>query len=241
MIGIIRRIIGIAMISSRWIVRQPLWIVQGIISIIGISVLMMVWGGLEAIKNLALAFIIIGFWGQGLNLMAQNIGWYRVNKIEDMFICSPISILEYYVGVGLGTLTFSLINLFPSFLILFYVDLLYVIPIVLVMGAISLFIGSFVGLIAVLNIKNPTNVSAITNPLYTLTVLLPPVYYPAFYLPYPINMIASIIPTSVLMELSRYFVGIQTVFNFTILTILLIIWFLAPLIFLFKIISWGRR
>lgn len=234
-----RRVLGIAYLTSRWIVRQPLWMFQAFIYIIGFLIMMFAWGGLYAIKNITLVFIIIGFWSQGLNIIAQNIGWGKIMKLEEMIIGSPIGLLEFYLGVVLGSLFFSLVDVIPAIILLYVVDLLYILPYLLVLGVLAMFLGSFIGLIVVLRIKNPTNISALTNPLVSLTTLLPPVYYPASLLPHNIGTTLSLIPTATLMEIARWLGGLPSSLNISYAFLNIGLWFVVVLLLLSRIIRWG--
>lgn len=234
-----RKTLGIAILTSRWIFRQPLWIFQSFIFIIGFVIMMFAWGGLYAIKNITLVFVIIGFWSQGLNIIAQNVGWSKIMKLEEMIIGSPIGILEYYLGVATGSLLFTFIDLIPAAILLYIVGLIGLMPYLILLGVVALFLGSFIGLIIVLRVKNPTNISAITNPAVTLTTLIPPVYYPASMLPHGIGIILSLVPTATLMEVARFLSGLPTVLEMWVAILNLVIWFAVALILLSRVVRWG--
>jgi ABC-2 type transport system permease protein len=162
-------------------------------------------------------------------------------KLEEMIIGSPIGILEYYVGVATGSLLFAFVNLIPAAILLYIVGLIGLIPHLIVLGVLALFLGSFIGLIIVLRVKNPTNISAITNPAVTLTTLLPPVYYPASMLPHGIGFILSLVPTATLMEAARFLSGLPTVLDIWVVIINLGVWFAVALILLSRVVRWGLR
>jgi len=235
----IRRIIGVAVFSSKWIFRQPLWLFQSAIFILGILIMLFAWGGLNAIKNLALAFIIVGFWNSGLNLIAQEIGWSKITKVNEMYYASPVKIYEYYLGVTIGTLIFSVMDIISAAILLYIVKMLYILPILIPLGVIALVLGSFLGLIIVLRIKNPTNISAITNPLSTLTTILPPVYYPAIILPKQIAYFLTLFPTATLMEIARNIIGVKTILTINQAVIITLTWLVIVIILLTKTIKWG--
>jgi ABC-2 type transport system permease protein len=240
-VKVLYRIVGVGVLTSRWIIRQPLWMVQSLIWVVGFILIMAAWGGVEAIKNIAIVFMLISFWTIGLNIVAQDLGWSKVSKRDEMFIASPLTLTEYYLGIIFGAMIYIGVFLVPSAILLYYLGILHLFPLLFLLGIISLFLGSFVGMIAVLRIRNPTNISAITNPLVTLTNVIPPVYYPAYILPPSIGKISALVPTATVMEIARYYSGIPTVLTPIEAAVNLALWFLASLIILSKLITWGRE
>ena len=236
----IYRIIGISVLTSRWIIRQPLWILQSLLFILGFIILMVAWGGMEAVKNFALVLVISGYWTIGVNIVAQEYGWNRIYHLDEMFIASPVTILDYFIGIVLGVSIYNTIFMAISMIMLIYLGIPHIMLPLLVLGLIGLILGSFIGLIAVLMVKNPTNISAITNPLVTLTNMLPPVYYPSVVLPPIIDKALVMVPTATLMEIARYYTGMPTVISPIEATIILIAWLAATLLTLSRLITWGR-
>ena len=237
----LNRIIGVAVLTSRWVVRQPLWLLQAVIFTLGFLILLFAWGGIAAIKNLALLLVVSGFWTLGLNIVAQDYGWNRLMKIDEMFIASPVSLFEYFVGILLGMSIYNALFIILSLALLWYLGLLQIFALLILLGIIDLILGSFIGLIAVLKIRNPTNISAITNPLSTLTTILPPVYYPSTLLPTPLNKIASVIPPATLMEIARSASGFETSLTLIEASIIIFGWLITSTIILSKLITWGRE
>jgi len=235
------RVLGVAVLTSRWVFRQPLWLFQAVIFTLGFLVLMFAWGGVEAVKNFALLLVVSGFWSLGINIVAQDYGWNRLMRIDQMFIASPVTIFEYFVGMLLGLTLYNLLFIVLSLLMLWYLGILYVFPLLVILGLIGLVLGSFLGLITVLKVKNPTNISAITNPLATLTTILPPVYYPSTLLPYPLNKIASFVPPAALMEIARAATGFPASLSILEAILVIIGWLVVTAIVLCKLITWGRE
>ena len=237
----VNRILGVAVLTSRWVIRQPLWLLQAVIFTIGFLILMFAWGGVEAVKNLALLLVVSGFWTLGLNIVAQDYGWNRIMRIDQMFIASPVSLFEYFIGILVGLTIYNLLFIILSMLLLWYLNILYVFPLLILLGLIDLVLGSFIGLIAVLRVKNPTNISAITNPLSTLTTILPPVYYPSTLLPYPLNKLASLIPPATLMEIARGASGFATSLSLMEAILIIMGWIVLTTIVLSRLVTWGRE
>ena len=89
----IRQIIGVAIINIKAIQRQPLWIVQSIISASAWALTMYAWGSTRALENLVLVYIVAGSFALGMNTVAQSIGWERLDLIYDSNDHHPTDIL----------------------------------------------------------------------------------------------------------------------------------------------------
>ncbi len=237
----LHRIVGVAVLTSRWIIRQPLWLFQVAVFTLGFLILLFAWGGLAAVINLALLLVVSGFWTLGLNIVAQDYGWNRIMKLDEMFIASPVTLSDYFIGIILGVSLYNILFIASSALILLYLDLIHILPLLVMLGLIDLILGSFIGLIAVLRVRNPTNISAITNPLSTLTTILPPVYYPSTILPYPLNKVACIVPPATLMEVARGIAGLPTSLSPLESITIIIGWILLATLALSRLMTWGRE
>jgi len=233
---------GIAYIESRWLVRQPLWLVQGLVSSIGFTMLMFFWGGVEALKNMILAWLIAGAWSNGLNIVAQSIGWSRLFYDYERLVASPVTLAIYFIGVVAGNLPFFfLVDVLPAFIISLLVKMtLQTILALLALSPLALTLGALTSLYIILRLKNPTNISAITNPLNTITVTLPPVYYPLTPLPQILRIIALVVPTVSFMEISRWTTNYPyTCFDPILPTIMLAVWLLIITPLTLKKLKWG--
>jgi len=236
----LRQILGIAYLESRWIRRHPLWIVQGVTGTAGFIIAMFAWGGNEALRNLAIAYVITAAWSQGLNIIAQDIGWGRIGHDFERLVASPVTLPIYFAGVTIGTTPFMIVMLIPALILVYmigmdiisFVALLFLSPLALVLGA-------FTSLSIILRIKNPTNISAITNPLNTVTVSLPPVYYPIGILPPVLREIALIFPTTSLMELGRWIAGGPLTYNPLIPISITLAWLSITAFLVSKRLKWG--
>jgi len=149
-----RQVLGIMYLESRWIKRQPLWIVQGFLSSFGFIIVFFAWGSFRALENLIVAFIIVGAWSQGLNIVAQMIGWNKILYEQDRLIASPVTLSAYFFGIVLANTPFMLVNLIPSIIlaILLGVDITSFLMLLLLIP-IALILGAFLSLIIILRIK----------------------------------------------------------------------------------------
>jgi len=238
----LRQILGIAVLRSRWIKRQYLWMFQGFVGVVGFTITLFVWGGTDAIRNLIIALFIVGAWGLGLNIVAQQIGWDRVYYTLEFYVASPITLPTYFMGTVLGSTPFLLRNMLPATLIALLLGMKpsLLIP-VLLLSVFSLVLGAFTSLSIVLRLKNPTNISAITNPLYTFTITLPPVYYPLTFLPPVLAKEALIMPTVSLMELARWLTGLPVACNPDLPAVSLCFWVVTVTILVARKFRWGQE
>ena len=76
--------------------------VQSIIGVSAWALTIFAWGNTRALENLVLVYIVAGSWGLGLNIVAQSIGWEKVDCIYDSNVASPITLPIYFVGLIIG-------------------------------------------------------------------------------------------------------------------------------------------
>ena len=101
-------------------------------------------------------------------------------------------------------------------------------------------IGAFLSLSIVLRIKNPMNISAITNPLYVLTVFLPPVFYPSTVFPEPVRTLTLCIPTATFAEIIRSFAtGIYLSRQVYLGGLSILTWLIVTAIATKRVLKWG--
>lgn len=235
-----RQILGVAVLNGKWIQRQPLWMLQGFIMVLGLAITLFAWGSEAALRNLVVAYFIAGAWSLGLNIVAQIIGWDRVHLFYESYVASPITLPVYFVGAVLASMPFLLVNAAPAvaLALLLQMDVSFLAP-TLLLSAVSIVLGAFTSLSIILRLKRPTNISAITNPLNTFTVILPPVYYPLATLPPIWRKIALIVPTVSLMELGRWFAQVPTASTPILCSMSLLFWLAMVAILVGRRLKWG--
>jgi len=240
MMSKLRQILGVAVLNGKWIQRQPLWMVQSFIMVLGLAITLFAWGSEAALRNLVIAYFIAGAWSLGLNVVAQIIGWDRVHFFYESYIASSITLPVYFMGAILASMPFFLVNITPAMALalLLQMDISFLGP-TLLLSSVSIVLGAFTSLSIILRLKKPTNISAITNPLNTLTITLPPVYYPLATLPSVWRELALIVPTVSLMELGRWFAQIPTASNPVLLLASLLSWLILVTLLVGKRLKWG--
>jgi len=235
----LRIIYGVTYLSSRFILRQPAWILQTVLSYIGFAILLYMWGGTEGLKNLIVAMIISGLWGAGVNIVAQEVGWNRVSKIHDLFVVSSVKPTHYVIGNFLAALVFPLSSLLAMIPLVYVLNAWYLVLTSLAMGFTTLLVGILVGLFIVLRVEKPINVSAITNPISWLLTILPPVYYPLALIPKSLRLIAILAPTSAAAEVARQLSGLEYGIPLTYPVAVLTAWVTVGTYLLIKTMRWG--
>jgi len=235
------RVLGAAYAEFLFWRRQWVWIAQSLMMLLGFAVLSSAWGGLAALRHMIVASVFVGAWGVGLNVIGQDVGWDRLSKQYELYVASPLTLAEYYAGVVAGQLPFFAVNVaVPTAAVLLLgvppTSLLALLAIALA----ALALGSFLSLAVVLRIRNPMNISAVTNPLFTFTTILPPVYYPMGVLPQPAKLLALISPTTPLAELARWATGVTEACLDPVTALgLTAAWFLVSAVALKGVLKWG--
>ena len=237
----LRIIYGVAYLDSRWIKRQPTWLLQSILSYIGFAVLLYAWGGVEGLRNLVLAMIISGLWSTGVNIVSQSVGWYRVSHVQDMFIASPVKPIHYIIGFFASAMIFPVTTILSILPIVYILNAWNMVLLSLAIGLLVLLSGIMIGLYIVMSVEKPVNVSAITNPVSWLLVILPPVYYPASIIPEQLRLIALIPPTSAASEIIRQLTGLGTSVPIWYPATILCLWATIGVLLVSKTMKWGLR
>jgi len=221
--------------------RQWMWIAQSFVVFLGLAFMFYAWGGGGALKHLVVASLIVGGWGLGLNVAAQFIGYDKFSGDFERVVCTPLTLLEYILGYVLGSMIFAAAQT-PALIAL---GLLLELPITglllaLLLSIVGTFIGLFVSLSILLRIENPMNVSAVTNPLYTLTTMIPPVYYPPTLIPEQLRLLALIAPTSALVDLGRALCGLQNFYPLWASAASITAWSIAAALLSASKMKWGE-
>jgi len=234
-----RGVLGVAVLTSRWLVRQPMWVLQDLMFLLGFTIIVYVWGRVEGLGFLISGWITsIGF-AVGVNSVGQEVGYHRIMKVLDLMIASPISPRAYMLGATIGSAVFVLAE----------------IPVVVAMGLVTGYwkllacslilslaimpLGVLVGLIIAFAVKKPMNISAITNPVVTLLILLPPTLYPAMIIPEPLRYIALIPPTAAATQIARTLGGIEVAVNPLIPPAILATWLVVAIALANKVVKWS--
>ncbi len=235
----LRGALGVAALASRWVVRQPTWLVQDAVLALAFLVILYAWGGAEAARSVVVAWIVSGVWGAGVNTVGQEVGEARLFGLLDMFVASPVTPRQYLAGVLLASLPL----LAPSTLLLVILaaplGALGLVAPSLAAALLLLPVAVMTGLAIAMAARKPTNIAAYTNPVVTLLILLPPVFYPLAALPAWLRPAALLAPTAAAAELARALAGYHNAYPWTTPLLALLAWNAAALAAAKKLIRWG--
>lgn len=238
----LRGILGVAVLTSRWAVRQPAWLLQDALLLVAFGIILWAWGGVEAARSIVIAWIVGGMWSLGINLVGQEVGWSRVIGTLHMYVASPITPRIYMLGMLLGNIS----TIFP-------IELAIITGIAYMLGSMELIlaamaaglllapVSTMLGLSIAMRIRKPTNVSAITNPIAMVLMLLPPVFYPIAVVPGPLRPVALAIPTAAAAELARALAGYHNYYTTTEPLVALVLWALAAVVLASRTVKWGHE
>ncbi|MEM1930204.1 MAG: ABC transporter permease [Thermofilaceae archaeon] len=203
--GWVWRIQGVAFRQFVLFKRQWMWLAQSVVATLGLIAIFGLWGGVEALKHMVVVLLVVSGWNIGLNIAAQSIGWDKVSFEYEKMVASPLNPLEYMLGSLIGAFLPFFASELPLALLLAALTgvSLQGLTLVILLSILGTFLGLFLSLSIVLRLKNPMNISAVTNPLATLTTMLPPVYYTPLMLPEPLRAACIAVPTTVLVDLGR--------------------------------------
>jgi len=234
-----RGILGVAVLTSRWIVRQPMWIVQDLMFLLGFTIIVYVWGRVGGLGYLLSGWIISTGFAIGVNAVGQEVGYHRIMRVLDMIIASPISPRVYILGTTLGTTVFALAEI-PVVLLMGFITGYWKLLAYSLLASLTLMpLGILIGLIIVFAVKKPMNISAITNPIITLLTFIPPVLYPATIIPEPLRYIALIPPTAAATQIARILGELETAVNPIAPLAIITAWLVTTIILANRLVKWN--
>ncbi len=235
----LRRIWGMTYLASRWIIRQPLWLIQGFAITIGFFVLLYAWGGRAGVNNFVIGAVVAGMWGVGINLVGQDIGWYRLMKLYDMFVATELTPTHFILGVFLSSMVFEATTLAAYLPIALAFGAVRQLITALAAGLVELTLATFLGLVVAMRVSAATNVSSVTNTLSSMLQVLPPVYYPAYLLPGAVKYAVMTVPTAAAAELARQLSGLGASVPMIVPLASLCTWVISAFLAANKVVRWG--
>ncbi len=234
-----RMVWGMTYLASRWIVRQPIWLVQSVAITVGFFVLLYVWGGRAGVSNFVVGAVIAGMWGVGINLVGQDIGWYRLMKLYDMFVVTEMRPVHFILGVFLSSMIFEASTLAAYLPIALAFGAVRELVAALLVGVAELTLATFLGLVVAMRVSAATNVSSVTNTLSSILQVLPPVFYPAYLLPGVIKYAVMVVPTAAAAELARQLSGVGASVPLLVPLLSLCAWVITAFLAANKVVKWG--
>ena len=133
------------------------------------------------------------------------------SKFQDFCVASPLSAVEYLIGLSLGELTFvapSLAVLIGLFAYLHLIE--WTFPIILLVMILAWIMASALGFFLSTFILQSRSAFSITSLVATLLTVIPPVFYPITIIPEKFRFFAYLIPTTHLSILMQSTFGITS-------------------------------
>src|SRR5919106_3714088 len=194
-----------------WLRRNPLSMVFSALSPFSILFVLFVVSNGEYTDLAIAGSLVMATVGYGLAL-GQDISFYKTEyKIQDVFVAAPVSSLTYMTGLALSELLFGLPALIAlTVLAALYGNTLATLPLLIcsilltwgAMSAMGFFLSSHM-----LHMRNATQIISFVN---VILAVLPPVYYSIERLPFELQYIAYVVPTTHASLILQYIMGIPT-------------------------------
>lgn len=137
---------------------------------------------------------------------------YRIQyKFQDFCVASPISAVDYLVGLSLGEVTFVAPSLAVIIGLYAYLGLIsWSFPLVILMMILTWIFASALGFFLSTYILQSRSAFTITSLVTTLLTVLPPVFYPITIIPQNFRALAYFVPTTHLSVLIQFMLGLQS-------------------------------
>jgi ABC-2 type transport system permease protein len=131
-------------------------------------------------------------------------------KFQDFCVASPLSAVDYMVGLSLGELTFVTPSIAILIGLLAYLGLIgWNFPVVLVIMLLAWVMSSALGFFLSTFILQSRSAFSVTSLVATLLTVIPPVFYPIQVIPQSLRFLAYLVPTTNLSILMQSSFGLQ--------------------------------
>ncbi|MGI0090310.1 MAG: ABC transporter permease [Nitrososphaerales archaeon] len=131
-------------------------------------------------------------------------------KFQDFCVASPLSAVQYMIGLSMGEVTFSAPSLAILVGLLGYLHLIsWSFPLALLVMMLAWILASSLGFFLSTFILQSRSAFSITSLVATLLTVIPPVFYPIEVIPQNLRFLAYLVPTTHLSILMQSIFGIQ--------------------------------
>lgn len=192
------------------VIRQPSMIVFSSTTPFAFVFFLFVVGGRNYLPFGAIGATITTLVSAGLFLGADAT-MYRIQyKYQDYCVASPISAVDYLMGLSLGEVTFVAPSLAVIFALYAYLGLInWNFPLVVVVMVFAWVLASSLGFFLSTFILQNRSAFTITSLVTTLLTVLPPIYYPITMIPKSFRFVAYFVPTTHLSILIQSMLGLE--------------------------------
>lgn len=139
-----------------------------------------IFGGLRLAQHALFGNLVAIALNSGIISLPQVIAMYKIRRLQDIYVASPITAFDYIMGHGISRLIFALPGcaLMLGVLLLFRFMPIRVLPVTILVLLITWATGCALGFMIASYMENPVSISAVANLVGLFMVLLPPVSYP---------------------------------------------------------------
>jgi len=192
------------------VIRQPTMIIFASTTPFAFVFFLFVIGGRGYLPYGAIGATITTLVSAGLFLGADAT-MYRIQyKYQDFCVASPISAVDYLLGLSLGEVTFVAPSLAVIIALYAYLGLInWNFPLVLLVMVFAWVLASALGFFLSTFILQNRSAFTITSLVSTLLTVLPPIYYPITIIPQSFRFVAYFIPTTHLAVLIQSMLGLK--------------------------------
>ena len=132
-------------------------------------------------------------------------------KFQDFCVASPLTGVDYMLGLSLGELTFVTPSLLVLFFVFGYLRLItWSFPLALVIMLLAWVFSSAFGFFLSTFILRSRSAFSVTSLVSTLLTVVPPVFYPIQVIPARFRFVAYLAPTTHLSILMQSVLGLQS-------------------------------
>ncbi|RLE66352.1 MAG: hypothetical protein DRJ34_05470 [Thermoprotei archaeon] len=198
----LKSILGVALLESRRGFRAGYAYISSILSTVWLLIFFYILGGPSFLPHVVIGSIISLILSVSGSSAIYD-AYYDLIKLRDIFLASPVSPLEFRIGIALGNLLPSIPTLSAYFILLFFitnVSLACFFITTFVTILITWIMGVFIGYIVS---RGDLNAGPKINLVNKLLTLLPPIYYPTSLLPKELRFLAYLVPTYNISELVK--------------------------------------
>jgi ABC-2 type transport system permease protein len=204
------RVVGAAVFMTLSYMKEPLAFVSDLI--IPLVIFMVVQLGTGRGMESLLGILVAVAWSSGGFALARKLATYRVWRLMDMFVASPLKPIEFAVASALAHLV---VIIAPATVVLAIMALTVGVgpaslPLIVISILLAWFAGTAFGLYVYGKLADPMRVSSAASLLNLLLILLPPVIYPVSILPPELQLVSALIPTVALKLVAQHLVGVPT-------------------------------
>ena len=168
-------------------------------------------GGMNLGKHVLFGSLVGSTMNSGIVSLPQKVLEYRLRKLQDMYVASPVNQVVYLFGHGLSRLLYALPGTLIFIIILVSAGYMPIraLPSTIVVLLLSWASGCAIGFTLTTYVTNAAQMSAVANALGLLILLIPPVLYPLELIQPRWRWAALMLPSSSAAQLMKIESGIS--------------------------------